>query len=373
MIRYSEQLIEQSDIEAVVSALKSPFLTQGPKIEEFEQQFASFVGSEAAIAVCNATAALHLAYLSLGVSEGDIVWTVGNTFVATSSAASYCGARIEFVDISLSTYNICVDSLKEKLQNADAKPKVLTVVHFAGRPCPMKEIKNLCDQYNIKIIEDASHAIGARYLGQSIGNCKYSDVCVFSFHPVKIITTAEGGVICSNNNKIISMVKKLRSHGIERSSVQQWYPSQEIVGFNYRMTEIQAALGISQLKKIARLQRKRDHIYSQYRKELYNLNITLPLEDDEDYYSAKHLYVILLKDRDEDYRNRVLQTLLDNGVGANLHYLPTYRLKNFHRTLSNFPNNEEYFKSALTIPCSITMTNDDINKVTDELRKCLRL
>jgi UDP-4-amino-4,6-dideoxy-N-acetyl-beta-L-altrosamine transaminase len=372
MIRYSEQLIEQSDIEAVVSALKSPFLTQGPKIEEFEQDFANFVGSGSAIAVCNATAALHLAYLSLGVSTGDLVWTVGNTFVSTSSAARYCGASIDFVDISLSTYNICVDSLKEKLQSADAKPKVLTVVHFAGRPCPMKEIKKLCDQYDIKVIEDASHAVGARYLGQSIGNCKYSDVSVFSFHPVKIITTAEGGMICSNDKNIISMVKKLRSHGIERSSEKQWYPSQEIVGFNYRMTEIQAALGISQLKKIESFQRKRDEIHSQYRKELNDLNVTLPLDDDEDYYSAKHLYVILLKKRDEDYRNRILQTLLDNGVGANLHYYPTYRLKNFRRTFSNFPNNEDYFKRALTIPCSITMTNDDIKKVINELKKCLK-
>ena len=371
MIRYSEQLIEPSDIEAVVSALKSPFLTQGPKIEEFEQHFASFVGSESAIAVCNATAALHLAYLSLGVSSGDIVWTVGNTFVSTSSAAGYCGASVDFVDISISTYNICIDSLKEKLQNANIKPKVITVVHFAGRPCPMKEIKKLCDQHDIKIIEDASHAVGARYLGQPIGSCKYSDVCVLSFHPVKIITTGEGGIICSNDKNINSMIKKLRSHGIERTTDKYWYPSQEIVGYNYRMTEIQAALGINQLKKIADLQARRDEIYYQYGKELNDLNINLPLEDDDDYYSAKHLYVVLLKDRVENYRNSILQTLLDNGIGANLHYYPTYRLKNFRRSFSNFPKNEDYFKSALTIPCSITMTNADIKKVIYELKKCL--
>ena len=372
MIRYSEQLIEQSDLEAVLSALKSPFLTQGPKIEEFEQKFASFVGSKSAIAVCNATAALHLAYLSLGVSSDDIVWTVGNTFVATSSAASYCGASVEYVDISLSTYNICVDSLEQKLKNAQIKPKVLTVVHFAGRPCPMKEIKKLCDQYGIKIIEDASHAVGARYMGLPIGSCHYSDVCVFSFHPVKIITTGEGGIVCTNNNNIISMVKKLRSHGIERSPDRHWYPSQDIIGFNYRMTEIQAALGINQLNKIAEYQNKRDAIYSHYMKELSDLNITLPPKDDEIYYSAKHLYVILLKGRNEYYRNSILQALLDNGVGANLHYYPTYRLKNFRRRVSDFPNNEDYFKSALTIPCSLTMTNGDIKKVTDELKKCLK-
>ncbi|MDB9740380.1 UDP-4-amino-4,6-dideoxy-N-acetyl-beta-L-altrosamine transaminase [Amylibacter sp.] len=371
MIRYSEQLIDQTDIDAVVSALNSPFLTQGPKIEEFEENFSSFVGSDSSVAVCNATAALHLAYLSLGISKGDTVWTVGNTFVATSSAALYCGAQVDFVDICLSSYNICTKSLEEKLLNAEVKPKVLTVVHFAGRPCPMKEIKQLCDTYNIKIIEDASHAVGARYMGLPIGSCKYSDICIFSFHPVKIITTGEGGMICSNDKNIISITKKLRSHGIERSTTKHWYPTQEVVGFNYRMTEIQAALGINQLRKLPEYQLKRDEICRHYFEALSDLNITLPLKDNDEYYSAKHLYVVLLCGKTEEYRNSLLQTLINNGVGANLHYYPTYRFKNFQRSKDNFPNNECYFKTALTIPCSITMGNNDVEKVVNEIKICL--
>ena len=371
MIRYSEQSIDENDIFQVSSALASPFLTQGPEIEKFEMEVAEFCSSASATAVSSATAGLHLAYLAVDLKKGDLVWTVGNSFVATASAAKYCGAEVDFVDINKNTYNICVVSLEQKILSSSRKPDVLCVVHFAGRPSPMKEISNICQKHSIKIIEDASHSFGAKYENEFVGACTYSEAVIFSFHPVKILTTAEGGVICTNKDEITKKVRRLRSHGITRDVAIPWYPQQEEIGFNYRMTEPQAALGRAQLKKLQSFFEHRTELAEYYNKHLASLPLKTPLYDDDAFVSSKHLYVIMLNKKSEKYRNEFIRYLLDHDIGANLHYYPIYKFPNFKTNSEFYPNNEEYFRSAITIPLSTKLSRDQQIYIIDTMKQFL--
>lgn len=371
MIRYSEQKIDNEDVERVRQSLCTPYLTQGPEIEKFETTISELCSCNEAIAVSSATAGLHLAYLAVGLKPGDLLWTVGNTFVATASAAKYCGADVEFVDIDIDTYNICEKELERKLAAAKRIPSVLCVVHFAGRPAPMKRIFEICQKYSIKVVEDASHALGAKFENNAVGSCKYSEAVIFSFHPVKIITTGEGGMICTNNKDLARKVRSLRSHGIVRNGAIPWYPDQVAIGYNYRMTELQAALGRSQLDKLQSFFQHRTDAANFYDDALNELSVAKPLKDDDTYISSKHLYVILLQNRSEEYRNNFIKFLQDKNVGANLHYYPVYKFEQFRKEERDFPTNEKYFKSAVTIPLSTTLTKHDQKFVIEKIKEYL--
>jgi UDP-4-amino-4,6-dideoxy-N-acetyl-beta-L-altrosamine transaminase len=368
MIRYSEQNIDNDDIELVKLSLSSPFLTQGPEIEQFENAVSELCFCNAAIAVSSATAGLHLAYLAVGLKPGDIVWTVGNTFVATASAAKYCGAEVEFIDINLETYNICEHALEKKLLAAERLPSVLCVVHFAGRPAPMRRISEICKKYSIKVIEDASHALGAKFENNAVGSCSYSEAVIFSFHPVKIITTAEGGMICTNNEELAQRLRSLRSHGIVRDGSVPWYPKQAEIGYNYRMTEPQAALGRSQLGKLQQFFDHRTDLANYYDEALKDLSVKTPLKDDDVYISSKHLYVILLNGRSEMDRNNFITFLHKQEIGANLHYYPVYKFDNFCEDSCHFPNNEQYFRTAVTIPLSTKLTHENQKYIIEKIK-----
>ena len=290
MIPYSRQQISQIDVKNVIRVLKSKLITQGKKVEEFENKLANFCKSKFAVTTNSATSALHISCISLGLSKNDYLWTVPNTFVASSNCALYCGAKVDFVDIDPITNNISIHELKRKLKISKLKnklPKILVVVHFGGHPCNLKEIKNLSKKYKFKIIEDASHALGAKYKNEKIGSCKYSDVTVFSFHPVKSITTAEGGSALTNNKKLYENMSMLRTHGItkdkkkfkNKKNSDPWYFEQQLLGFNYRMNEIEAALGISQLKSLNSFIKKRNKIAKIYDKHLSDLPIIIPRKD----------------------------------------------------------------------------------------------
>src|SRR5690554_1963347 len=302
MIPYGRQEIDAEDIQAVVEVLKSPLITQGPKVEAFEQALASYCRAQYAVAVSSATAALHLACLALDVGAGDLVWTVPNTFVASANAARYCGAAVDFVDIDATTGNLCVQALAEKIaatqEQGKPLPKVLIPVHFAGASCNMKAIHALCAPLNIRIIEDASHAIGGKYEGEPVGGCRYSDMTVFRFHPVKIITTAEGGAITTNSGVLAERLAMLRSHGttkikarMQNTNTPQWYYEQHELGYNYRLSHLQAVLGLSQLSKIDRCIQQRNHLPERYSQALKGSPIgavQVPARS----YSSYHLFVI---------------------------------------------------------------------------------
>ena len=304
MIPYGRQNISQQDIDAVVDVLKSDFLTQGPKVPAFENALTSHSGAKHAVAVNSATSALHIACMALELGEGDYLWTSPVTFVASSNVGLYCGAKIDFVDIDHQTYNMCPKKLEKKLVDASSRgclPKVLVPVHLCGQPCDMLAIKILCEKYDVKIIEDASHAIGGYYQGQPIGNCRYSDITVFSFHPVKVMTTAEGGAALTNDNDLAKKMTLYRSHGITRDPDEMteaahgpWYYQQVTLGYNYRMTELQAALGISQIKRLTDFVKKRHEIAKRYNYLLKDLPVQVPYQLDNT-YSGYHLYVIRLK------------------------------------------------------------------------------
>ena len=359
MIRYSEQLIDSDDIDAVTNVLHSKFLTQGPSVQKFENLLTTVTLAKYAACVSSGTAALHLTYLAAGMSKGSLVWTVANTFVATAAAAVYCGATVDFVDIELTNYSICAESFKHKLVQAPKTPDFLIVVHFAGRPVDLKEIAPLCQQYNIKIIEDASHALGAECNSQIVGKCEYSLAAIFSFHAVKTITTAEGGAVTSNDQDLIMEIKRLRSHSIENDQKFPWYRQQHNIGFNYRMTELQASLGISQLRKLSDFQTIRKNQAGIYLSELAELNITLPSNDSINSISSWHLFILRCNFINEDARNQIMFKLLEGDIGVNLHYFPLYRLATFKRNINAFPQNEEYFKSAFSIPLNLKMTEND--------------
>lgn len=384
MIPYGRQEITGADIDAVVAVLRSDFLTQGPAVPAFEQAVARYCGAAHAVAANSATSALHLACLALGVGKGDRVWTSPISFVASANCARYCDSAVDFIDIDPRTGNISVDRLREKLQQARANgslPKVVIPVHLSGQPCDMAAIHALGREYGFSIIEDASHAIGARYRNQPIGNCRYSDIAVFSFHPVKIITTGEGGMAMTNNVELAEKMALLRSHGITRDPARMtcepdgpWYYQQIELGFNYRMTDIQAALGISQLGRVDAYVSKRLALADRYDALLADLPLTLPVRDDSS-RSSVHLYVIRLQlDRIQVTHQAVFCELRARGIGVNLHYIPIYAQPYYEAmgfARGTYPEADRYYASALSLPLYPALSDDAQGKVAEGLRAAL--
>jgi UDP-4-amino-4,6-dideoxy-N-acetyl-beta-L-altrosamine transaminase len=385
MIPYGRQDISQLDIDAVLEVLQSDLLTQGPKVPAFEQRVASYCGAQHSIAVNSSTSALHIACLALGVGKGDIVWTTPNTFVASANCALYCGASVDFVDINSDTYNICVEELAEKLIKAKKQgnlPKVVIPVHMCGQSCDMENIYALSQEYGFRIIEDASHAIGGLYKGDRIGSCRYSDITVFSFHPVKIITTGEGGMALTNDVQLAKHLRLLRSHGISSAIVDMqsrpqgeiWNYQQIDLGFNYRMTDMQAALGISQMTRLDEFVAKRHNIARRYNHDLSGLPIKLPFQN-PDAHSAYHLYPICIQQNDGNLTQRVVyDALQDADINVNLHYIPVYR-QPYYESMGfkpgYCPKAEKYHQQTLSIPIYSTLTDADQTKVIKTLRDLL--
>jgi len=386
MIPYGRQEITDSDIEAVLDVLRSDFLTQGPKVPEFEGSVCSKVGSSFAAAVNSATSALHLSCLALGLKKGGLLWTSPISFVASANCGLYCGAEIDFIDVNPSSYNISIEALREKLEEAEKKgrlPDILIPVHMCGQSCDMESIRRLSDQYGFKVIEDASHAIGGMYKGTHIGSCEYSDITVFSFHPVKIVTSGEGGMALTNDVDLFDRVSLLRSHGITREeglmteiSDGPWYYQQIALGYNYRMTDLQAALGTSQLSRLEQYVERRNMLARRYDNMLKGCPIQTPhLEDD--CLSSFHLYVIRLKlDEMNVGRGEVFRYMRENGVGVNVHYIPIHK-QPWYRDMpffnGPFPEAERYYEEALTLPLFPTMTFAQQDYVVETLRKAVSL
>lgn len=363
MIPYGRQNISQNDIDAVVDVLRSDFLTQGPVVPEFEKVVASYTGAKYAVAVNSATSALHIACLALGVGPGDVVWTSSITFVASANCARYCGADVDFVDIDSSTYNLSVPCLVEKLEQAKRNgrlPKVVIPVHLSGQSCDMEAIHELSIEYGFRIIEDASHAIGGSYKNEKVGGCRYSDITVFSFHPVKIVTTGEGGMALTNDLALVKRMARLRSHGITRYPAEMtcqpdgsWYYQQIELGFNYRMTDIQAALGVSQMHRLDEFVTQRHAIAQRYEELLGDTLVICPGKH-PDAYSSLHLYIVRLPaDAMKTSRREVFENMRAEGIGVNLHYIPVYRHP-YYQSMGfkreNFPEAERYYAEAITLP-----------------------
>lgn len=363
MIPYGRQNISEDDIKAVVEVLRSDFITQGPVVPEFEKAVAAYCGTKYAVATNSATSALHIACLALGVGPSDLVWTTPITFVASANCARYCGADVDFVDIDPRTYNMSIARLAEKLEQAKRSgklPKVVIPVHLSGQSCEMEAIHALSKEYGFRIIEDASHAIGGSYKDQKVGNCRYSDITVFSFHPVKIITTGEGGMAVTNDQELVKHMARLRSHGITRypSEMTQppdgsWYYQQIELGFNYRMTDIQAALGVSQMRRLDEFVGQRHVIAQRYDELLNDSFVTTPWQH-PDSYSGLHLYIIRLQaDAMKSSHREVFERMRAEGIGVNLHYIPVYRQPYYERLgfkPSDFPEAERYYAQAITLP-----------------------
>ena len=381
MIPYGRQDITQTDIDAVVGVLQSDFLTQGPMVPRFEQSVAQHVGATHALAVNSATSALHIACLALGLGPGDRLWTTPITFVASANCALYCGADVDFVDIDPRTYNLCPQALALKLEQAEREgnlPKVVVPVHLCGQPCDMQAIHALSLRYGFKIIEDASHAIGGKYQGEFIGNSRYSDITVFSFHPVKIITTAEGGMALTNDEALANKMALLRSHGITRDPAQMtreadgpWYYQQIDLGFNYRMTELQAALGVTQMERLDQYVARRHQLARRYDDLLTGLPVTAPWQH-ADSYSGLHLYVIRLQlDKIQKTHRQVFEALRELGIGVNLHYIPVHTQPYYERMgfkPDDFPQSQTYYQEAISIPMFQTMTDEQQDEVIAALR-----
>lgn len=379
MIPYGRQDISQADIDSVIDVLKSDFLTQGPQVPMFEEAVSAYCGAAHGVAVNSATSALHISCLALGLGKGDFLWTSPNTYVASANCALYCGAKVDFVDIDNRTYNISVDALKAKLEKAEKDgtlPKIVIPVHFAGQPCDMPAIFELSQRYGFKIIEDASHAIGALYGEVKIGACVHSDITVFSFHPVKIITTGEGGMALTNNEGLSKDMRLLSSHGVtndkalmrSRPQNEIWNYQQIELGFNYRMTEIQAALGLSQIARLDEFISRRHEIAECYDRELKLLPIVTPWQDPRT-YSSYHLYPIAIDEGQTEKTQRQLYDVLrQNGVLANLHYIPVYR-QVYYESLGfkqgYCPNAERYFKCTISIPMYPAMLPESQSRVIE--------
>ena len=384
MIPYGCQEITQEDIDAVVDVLESDFLTQGPKVPEFENTVASHVGASFGVAVNSATSALHVACAALGLGQGDWLWTSPVTFVASANCGLYCGAKVDFVDIDPRTYNLCPDALERKLEQAreqDRLPKVVVPVHLCGQPCDMERIKALSDRYGFRIVEDASHAIGGKYQGEFVGSGRYSDITVFSFHPVKIVTTAEGGMAVTNDAELAQRMEMLRSHGITRDPARMthepdgpWYYQQVDLGFNYRMTELQAALGVSQMARLDDFVKRRHELARRYDELLADLPVVTPWQH-PDSYSGLHLYVIRLKLAEIRASHReVFESLRKQGIGVNLHYIPVHT-QPFYAAMGfapdDFPESMRYYNEAISIPMYHGLTFEQQDTVVAALKEAL--
>lgn len=384
MIPYGKQDINQNDIDAVINVLKSDFLTQGPITPLFEKRVSEKVGSNFAVAVNSATSALHIACLALELGKNDLLWTSPNTFVASANCGLYCGANVDFVDINPNTYNICADKLEEKLIHAkkhNKLPNVLVAVHLCGQSPDMERIHKLSKKYNFSIIEDASHSIGAKYQNAYVGCCKYSDITIFSFHPVKIITTAEGGMALTNDPELHRKMKLFSSHGIVRDNFMQsddhgsWYYEQIELGYNYRITEIQSALGISQLERLDEFVSKRQELASIYNNRLTDTNLKLPAQI-EDSYSSFHLYVVRLRlDNITNSHKYIFEQLKKNGIGVNLHYIPVHThpfYANLGFSPKDFPESLSYYNEAISLPIYPNLSEEQQDKICETLKSLIK-
>ena len=388
MIPYGRQDINQNDIDSVLEVLRSDYITQGPVVPLFEQTMASYSSAEHAVAANSATSALHIACLALDLGPGDWLWTSPNTFVASSNCALHCGAKVDFVDIDPLTYNMSVECLAVKLAQAEQDnmlPKVVVPVHMAGQSCDMVGIHVLSLKYGFKIIEDGSHAVGGKYHGQLIGNCKYSDITVFSFHPVKIITAGEGGMALTNSEDLSIRMRRFRSHGItstpenmlQRPKDEIWNYQQIDLGFNYRMTDIHAALGLSQMKRLDEFVTKRNNIANSYEELFTNLPITTPFQH-PDNYSTFHLYIIRLKlNKIDTSQQEVFKILYEENIGANLHYIPVYRQPYYEQLgfkAGYCPEAEKFYKEAVSLPIFPKLELNQLEFIVDVLdKKCINI
>jgi UDP-4-amino-4,6-dideoxy-N-acetyl-beta-L-altrosamine transaminase len=378
MIPYGRQDISEADIQAVAGVLRSDWLTQGPAVPAFEKAVAGRCGARHAVAANSATSALHLACLALEVGPGDRVWTSAITFVASANCARYCGAAVDFVDIDARSYNMSVEHLTRKLaqaKEAGTLPKVVIPVHLCGQSCDMAAIQALGRRYGFRIVEDASHCVGGSYRGEPVGNCRYSDIAVFSFHPVKIITTAEGGMAMTNDRGLARRMELLRTHGITRDPGDMthapdgaWYYQQIELGFNYRMTDLQAALGLSQMQRLEEFHARRHAIARRYDALLEGLPVTTPWQH-PDAVSGMHLYVVRLKTAGRTHRE-VFDALRAAGIGVNLHYIPVYRQPYYERMgfrVADFPEAERYYAEAISLPMFPQLSEQDQQRVVDRL------
>jgi UDP-4-amino-4,6-dideoxy-N-acetyl-beta-L-altrosamine transaminase len=384
MIPYGRQHISEADVEAVVRVLKSDWLTQGPAVPSFEKALADRCGAKHAIAMSSATGALHVACLALGLGPGDLFWTTPNTFVATANCARYCGADVDFVDIDPKTYTISTGALEEKLRGAEVRgrlPKLVAVVDFAGQSCDMRQIRVLADRYGFRVLEDASHAVGGAYEGRPVGDCRYGDVAVFSFHPVKIITTGEGGMALTNDDTLAARMARLRTHGITRDPALMvgegegpWYYQQIELGLNYRMTDIQAALGLSQLDRLDSFVARRRKLAEQYSELLSGLKVKAPWQK-PDADSSWHLYVVrIMQNVIKKTRKQVFELMRGAKIGVNVHYIPVH-LQPYYRRLGfgpgMFPEAELYYAEAITLPLFPAMTEREQSAVVAALAAAL--
>ncbi len=384
MIPYGKHSIDDDDIASVVSVLKSDWLTQGPWVPRFEDALASFCHVQYGVAVNSATSALHIACLALGVGDKDLVWTSPNSFVASANCARFCGADIDFVDIEQDTGNMCMDALQDKLETACAAkqlPKVVIPVHFSGQPCNMKRLHNLAEKYGFSIIEDASHAVGARYNDKMIGSCQYSDICVFSFHPVKIITSLEGGMAMTNSVELARSMRLARSHGVtsqkelmDREADGAWYYQQLSLGFNYRMNDVEAAIGLSQLGKLPRFIRERNTVACLYDAHFKGVCSVKPLVVAEGCDSSYHLYVVRITGLTLALKSKLVEEMRAQGVYVHVHYIPIHTQPYYRRlgfSHGDFPNAECYYHHALTLPIFPSMTNYEVEHVVTTLLRTM--
>ncbi len=383
MISYGKQNISQEDIESVVKVLNSDFLTQGPKVPEFEKALCDYTGTSHAVAVNSATSALHIACLALGLGPGDWLWTTPITFVASANCGLYCGASVDFVDIDPVSYNMSISALEKKLRLAeiDGKlPKVLVPVHMCGQSCDMKAIKKLSGIYGFKIVEDASHAIGGQYLDGMIGSCNFSDITIFSFHPVKVITSGEGGAALTNSKSLAEKMMMLRSHGVTRDpkfmeveSHGPWYYEQILLGYNCRMTDLEASLGLTQLKQIDKFVKKRRKISRFYERSFENTSWTTPKEAAFQ-SSAWHLYILLLPEKMISYKRNIVEFLMSNNIGVNTHYIPVHTQPYFKKLSYDFgdlSNSEKFYERAITVPLHTKLEKTELEYIVKYIKKSL--